>query len=236
MTQAEDSEPVLQTDVVARRRLRFADVALGFLIATVFATLCMGAMLKSGGGVVAQFWASQTGYWLVLVATVVFASRKRASGSLQHDFGFVVRRGDILRGIAIGLGCQIILVQGIYGLLGLAFDVSDADVAKEFIKKYGDGWHIYPLIAGLGVMSPLIEELFYRGLLFRTLAEWVRPKWCVVISALVFATLHFQLVPFIGLFAFGVVVGEIVRRTNRLGMSIAAHIAFNLSAFGIYFL
>ena len=47
--------------------------------------------------------------------------------------------------------------------------------------------------------------------------------------SLVFAGSHFQLLPFPGLLAFGIVAGIVAHRTGRLGPAIALHVGFNLT-------
>jgi membrane protease YdiL (CAAX protease family) len=49
----------------------------------------------------------------------------------------------------------------------------------------------------------------------------------VVAVAAFFAAIHFRWVEFPGLFVFGLILGVCALRTGRLGMGIAAHMAFN---------
>ena len=44
-----------------------------------------------------------------------------------------------------------------------------------------------------------------------------------------FAVIHFRPVEYPGLFAFGLVAGACLLVTGRLGMSIATHVAFNVT-------
>ncbi len=47
-------------------------------------------------------------------------------------------------------------------------------------------------LAGIVLLAPFVEELVFRGLLFRTLSKWSGALAAVVGSALLFAALHFQ--------------------------------------------
>jgi membrane protease YdiL (CAAX protease family) len=82
------------------------------------------------------------------------------------------------------------------------------------------------------VGAPLVEELFFRGLLFRALLGRapVPVPVAVVVSALLFALAHFEAVQFAGLAVFGVVLALLAWRTGRLMPGIGAHAAFNLAA------
>ncbi|MDA8038018.1 MAG: CPBP family intramembrane metalloprotease, partial [Actinomycetota bacterium] len=82
--------------------------------------------------------------------------------------------------------------------------------------------------------SPLVEELFFRGLVLRALlgrlehlGQRLAPALSIVLSGLVFALAHFEALQLIGLAGFGIVLGYLAFRTGRLGSSIVAHVAFN---------
>ena len=77
--------------------------------------------------------------------------------------------------------------------------------------------------------APIVEELFYRGLLQRSLLARWNDTFVVVGVAALFAFVHFRPVEYPGLFVFGLIVGTCAQITGRLGMSIAVHIGFNLT-------
>ncbi len=52
----------------------------------------------------------------------------------------------------------------------------------------------------------------------------------MLITAVVFAAMHFQLATLLGLAVFGAVVGGLVMWTGRLGTSMCAHVVFNACA------
>lgn len=84
----------------------------------------------------------------------------------------------------------------------------------------------------LVVVTPIAEELFYRGLLFGSLWPRVGIGWAAVISAALFGASHFAggavLVPI--LFVFGLLQALVFRWRRSLVAPIAAHGAFNLIA------
>ena len=89
------------------------------------------------------------------------------------------------------------------------------------------------LYAAVIIGAPIVEEIFFRGLLLRGLAKHFDDRLAVIVSAVLFAGTHFQLARFPGLFVVGIVFAELVRRTGRLGPAIAAHMAFNATAVAI---
>ncbi len=87
------------------------------------------------------------------------------------------------------------------------------------------------------VGAPFFEELFFRGLLLRSLARlfgsfagWVGPTAAVVVTGVLFGLAHAESLQLLGLAAFGIALSAIAYRTGRLGMNMFAHAAFNLTA------
>ena len=81
------------------------------------------------------------------------------------------------------------------------------------------------------VVAPVMEEAFYRGFLFRGLLKACRPWWAAIISAALFAAMHWELTNFVPVFVAGLVLAWLYYRTNSLWTSIALHASFNSIAF-----
>ncbi|MDQ4096753.1 MAG: CPBP family intramembrane metalloprotease, partial [Actinomycetota bacterium] len=84
--------------------------------------------------------------------------------------------------------------------------------------------------------APVVEELFFRGLLLRSLTSAWGTAWAITAQAVLFGLAHFS--PLLGLVnlsvvtvitAAGVVFG-ITAWWRRIGTSVVAHGAFNLVA------
>ncbi len=165
--------------------------------------------------------------WTVLVAVAVVVSRWKGAGSLREDFGLRVEARDVLPGLAFGVGAQLVLLP----LLYLPFRLlnPDLDLAEEAreLTDLARGPGLVLLAVGLVVGAPLVEELFFRGLLLRALDQRYGPRWAVAVSALAFGVTHLQPLQLLGLVAFGVVLGMLAQGKGRLGPSLVAHAAFN---------
>ena len=94
-----------------------------------------------------------------------------------------------------------------------------------------------PLEIALGaillvVVTPIAEELFYRGLLFGSMWPRIGTGWAAVISAALFGASHLAggavLVPI--LFVFGLVQAFVFRWRRSLAAPIVTHATFNLIA------
>ncbi len=86
------------------------------------------------------------------------------------------------------------------------------------------------LFLALAVVGPIVEELVFRGLLFQLLRRHL-PLWCAaILSALIFAVLHFIPVLLPALFIFGVVLALVFHYTRSLNCSILLHMLINAVA------
>lgn len=81
----------------------------------------------------------------------------------------------------------------------------------------------------VAVLAPLGEELVFRAGLFRFLANRTRPFFAAVISAALFATIHWNAQAAVPLFALGLVLAAVYHKTGRLLAAITLHAAFNLN-------
>ena len=167
--------------------------------------------------------------WLGLLGAPVLAARTKGNGVVE-DFGLRFRLIDVPVGLVIGVVSQLVLVPIVslpwIALLGKDLDDLD-DSARELADKATDPLGVALLFVIVVLGAPVVEELFFRGLLQRSLLQRVAPVLAVAISALVFGVTHFQLLQFPALVAFGAILGFLALRTGRLGPSIVAHMAFN---------
>jgi membrane protease YdiL (CAAX protease family) len=72
-----------------------------------------------------------------------------------------------------------------------------------------------------------VEELVYRGFIQLGLARRIGATASLLVAAGWFTLVHLSPPEFPGLFAFSLVLGLCAARTGRLGMAVAAHVAFN---------
>lgn len=168
------------------------------------------------------------------------AERARGTGSFVEDFGLRLRPWpDIPLGIVAGVASQFLLVP----LLELPLEpfVSHLNSRLGHPARQLLGPATSSGTAGLVVVailicvgSPIVEEIFFRGLVLRGLLWRLRPLGrrlgpavSIVITGLFFALVHFETLQFLGLAGFGMVLGLLAWRTGRLGPSIVAHMAFN---------
>ena len=96
-------------------------------------------------------------------------------------------------------------------------------------------WGAWPVVlvtlVDTVVLTPVFEELVFRGLLFGTLRRGLGPAAAALVSAVVFAVAHgYGVLGFAAVFVSGVLWAWAYERTGSLVPSITAHAVDNLSA------
>lgn len=183
--------------------------------------------------------ADEAGLWVVFVGAAGLGARWWGGGSLLRFVRFRMQLIDLPIGVLVGVLGQLVVVP----LLYLPVEAVDPAVRRSISKPavqllgVGVGHDLLAVVVIIVVGAPLCEEIFFRGLTLRVYqlraASWPTPLRVgvpVVASALLFAIAHFEPLQFLGLFVFGVILAIVVSRTGRLGASIVAHAAFNLTA------
>jgi membrane protease YdiL (CAAX protease family) len=211
-----------------------AGLVLAGIAASVSSAL-VGYHASSGAALpVAVTVSDVSALWIGLVGAALWASRRRGTAGLAQDLGFRVGSvWDLVGGAAVGLASQYLLIP----LLYLPFEQFDHSLAHQLgAPAHQDTAaahgvvQIVVLFAVLAVGAPIVEELFFRGLLLRGLLARTPAAVAIVVTGLLFALAHFEAVQFPGLAAFGVILGLLAWWTGRLGPGIAAHAAFNAAA------
>ena len=82
------------------------------------------------------------------------------------------------------------------------------------------------------VAAPFFEEVFFRGFVYKGLANSWGPVLGAIVSAALFSAMHLQLTIFVPLFALGLALAWMYQRTGSLWANIAFHATWN----GVFFL
>lgn len=158
------------------------------------------------------------------------SSRFRGAG-LRYDFGAVLGPRDIPFGLLGGVATQLLVLPLLYLPILRFVDADPSEAAEELVARADTAFLKFVLFVMVVVVAPAIEELFYRGLLLRSLEKFVGSWLAIIISAALFAIVHFQLLQLPGLFVFGLLAGFLAVRTGRLGLAWMFHVGFNLTTY-----
>ena len=201
---------------------------VGYVAAIVVSAVAASAAGDTDG--VAAVLASQVGFSVVLVATVLYAGPPRA-GAVSGRLVLRFRWADLPVGVVIGAAIQLVLVPALYLPFG---GLVDDDQLSGPARDLFDGLHGAGLVAmavGVIVVAPVVEELFFRGLLLGAM----RRRWGTVAavagSSMVFGATHFQPLQFPALALAGAVFAMAAVRSGRLGPAVAVHAGFNATTF-----
>lgn len=134
---------------------------------------------------------------------------------------------DVPVGLFAGAGLQL-LVGLIYLPLVELLD-REATAATELVDRFS-GTDIVLLFLMAGLLAPVVEELFFRGVIQGALGNLGPPWLAVSAAALFFAATHFQLIELLGLFMFGAAAGMVLNRFGRMSLAITVHMGFNLAS------
>ncbi|HEY1651169.1 MAG TPA: CPBP family intramembrane glutamic endopeptidase [Acidimicrobiales bacterium] len=178
------------------------------------------------------------GLWIGFIGAPWLASRTQGTRNFVRDLGVRFKPID-LAGIAIGVGGQF-LIAVMYAPFQHDIHNFNAPSQKLTGASHGAGFVIIAIATVL--FAPAVEELFFRGLLLKSLARLFTPLQraggaraagvvlAVIVDGLLFGAAHGEWVQFAGLAAFGMVLAGVSYRTGRLGMNMVAHASFNLVA------
>ena len=147
-------------------------------------------------------------------------------GISWKQFGWGFKKSDVFQGLLIGLGTQIAGGLLYLPLLVIFDDIDVSEPARELVDK-ATGFGVFLLFLVVVVGAPVVEEIFFRGLTLKAFEKKMGSRSAAIVSSLFFAIAHLQLVQFPALLLFGLVAVYLVRKHDRLGRAVWAHVGFN---------
>jgi membrane protease YdiL (CAAX protease family) len=133
--------------------------------------------------------------------------------------------------LAIGIiplraGCGLVMQYLFEGSL------DSLQARSDLIFSGGLSWSSFLIVLiGVGVLAPIAEELYFRGLLY----GWFRQRYGVivgiVVSSLLFGMAHFDSIAVVfSSMIIGAVMAYMYQRTGSLWVAIAMHVITNTTA------
>ncbi len=121
--------------------------------------------------------------------------------------------------LCMALGCN---------LLAALLDAAAYDASYETVTKiqFAAGFRITLLC--LGILSPIAEELLFRGILYNSIKKLLNPKVALVLSALLFGIYHMNLVQGLYAFVMGLLMAYAYERFGSFFYPVAMHIFANI--------
>ena len=128
-----------------------------------------------------------------------------------------------------------IIVMGIALTIGLNNILLLVNLAK-YSKAYQEAAEVlyapsFPVqILCTGILIPVIEELLFRGVVFRILRKWLPFLWSALISSLIFGIYHGNLVQFVYASLCGIFLAYVYEKSKSIFAPICAHMTMNIVA------
>jgi membrane protease YdiL (CAAX protease family) len=231
-------EPQPQQTAPPPPRWGVGDFLLGLVAGLALSTLLASAWLAVTGDKDLNLTGqalSQIGLWTGMLGSVFLASKRKGTGSLAEDFGFKARWSDIGLGALVAVVVQLLVLPGLGLLLRPLLGQPEVSGPVRDLMDETKGPSFLILVLSVSVGAPLVEELFFRGLLLRSLQRRLSDGWAVVLAAVAFGLAHGSALPvdavvlvIVSLSVFGAALALLALRTGRLGPGIVAHALFNL--------
>jgi uncharacterized protein len=172
-----------------------------------------------------------------VVALVPLMIRRRLDRSL---FGPTQPTGSWL---ALGFGAvagmaTLFAAYGVNIVVALVVGIDDP-VEQQLLQDALAGGATFLLAAIIAVVvAPIVEEVVFRGILFRALGDRIGVWFGAIVSSAVFALIHVEVVlsqPLAlgGLFAVGMVLALAYHWTGNLLVPVLGHAVFNAASLGL---
>ena len=225
---------------VAPIRWGMGDVVIGLVLWIVGGVVAVIVLLATGEDTttltdlpVGAVAVSLMSGWIGLLGWPIVASFWKGQRSLSRDFGLSMRWIDLAWGL---LGGVVALVVSFVGAIAWAIISGEPSPSNtDFLPQRPGPATVVALLVLIAVCTPVVEELFFRGLVLRSVGRRWNLTVGVVVSSLVFGLLHVQgstwaEAGFMVLVTAGygaVFALLVVRAGGRLGPAIVAHASVN---------
>ena len=127
----------------------------------------------------------------------------------------------------------VVFVLGMSAAVSVNVIVSLSQIAR-FSPKYQQvseviySGGLFMEIVSAVIAAPILEELFFRGMIYKRLRVMINVKAAVVISALFFGAFHGNLVQFVYAFIIGLMLAYVYEKFKTIWAPVIFHIGANL--------
>jgi membrane protease YdiL (CAAX protease family) len=176
---------------------------------------------------------SQSGLYLVLVMVGMTVFLQKSGRTASEQFGYQrLTAKQLLKWSILICGAVIFIELPLSEVIdwlmsAMQFPHPEQQTVETFRHYYKPGPIVLFMVEAV-VISPLIEELFFRGFLFSFLKNYTSTGLAIVLSGGVFAFAHVNLGSALQLWILGIVLGLAYEHTGSLLLPIGIHACWNL--------
>lgn len=230
-------EPDAPTAARPSSAVRDLQVIVIALLVAVLLSRIVGGVARTGGlpSPVTQVLVTDLAVWVPLVLGVGWVLRRASPALLVRRLG--LGWADAVAAIGIVIVCRgldAVLSVAFFGVTGLTPQptLGTPDVLLLVVSAIG-----------VCLVSPVLEEIVFRGVMQRRLSAELTPRTrflAVLVTSFVFALMHLAISTpassvagfevFVTTFVLGLLTGTLVAMTGRIGGAVLAHVLFNTVA------
>jgi membrane protease YdiL (CAAX protease family) len=168
----------------------------------------------------------------------VFMSRLFFGGkNLKEHFvnlGFrIPRKNALWLTPLILVGYTVLLLISISVLINLSPELAEQEQAVAEVVKSLGGWRLLAMILSVGILTPIAEEAFFRGLLIPLYGKKLKIFSSILIPAALFGLAHGQINVGIDTFIFGITLGFLSWKVDSIYPAIGLHMLKNMLAVSV---
>ena len=138
---------------------------------------------------------------------------------------FVLKKKDIKRTLKYFIAFLPVIFMMSFLCKIMLFEYEEQKLVVEIKKNFNNNlfFNIFLII----IVAPIIEEIVFRGLFYKTLKNFIPFVQASIISSLIFAIIHENILSLTILFLLSLYLTWIYERTNSILYSILTHSIFN---------
>ena len=200
------------------------------LFATAFAARALGPLYPKHE-IALETWVA-VHFLAVGIAVVVWVAGLRMVRRPFRSLGMVRPRTSFVVTVLLAVAALAVSIVAtfVYGFIVDWLGLEALRPPEIMTEAFFPGVGFLLTMQALALVTPISEELLFRGFVLRGLLDQIGAGPAVVSTALVFSALHFDAGTIIPIFFTGLALGWLYVRTGSLWPCIGAHAGQNLLA------
>lgn len=164
---------------------------------------------------------------LVALPVVYFGFYKQSYPGMDRTKN---QKADI-RGLILN-SAQIILVAACCGIalnniLSMSPLISMSEGFAQANEDFYAGTFLQEIIGSV-ILTPILEEMVYRGVIFNRLKRYLGIIPAILLSSLIFGFMHFNIVQFVYAFVLGIMLAVFMEKSGHVYGAMVGHMTVNL--------
>jgi len=166
---------------------------------------------------------------IITAVTILIIYRVRKK-NIKEELQFI-KSNNLNMIIAIILGLSIWLFDsGVLSIIQEAGLLAEHFATMEETLSPITQGNMFIVIISVGIIGPFVEELIFRGLIYKTLIKKFSVLWTIIIQAILFGLFHFNLIQSAYATLMGILLGYAVYKTKSIWPAVLMHIVNNLAS------